>query len=471
MPKSLTRDFIIYGLGTGLSQSLFILLVPIYTQVFSSEEYGAMEIIQSGFILVSILGLLQLESAVGRFYFEAEDLNTKKNQLSTGFWMILLITTLVSFIIIFLAPTLSELLFSNQDYYNALIIVGFMLPFANLFNYFTVLIRFEKNPIAYGIITLIQLGTTLGLAICLVVWLRWGIEGVFYAQATGFIVGFLCYLIFFRKYLGLKFDEYVLKKYLRFSIPMVPGVMGNWANHHANKFVMLNLLSVKEVGLYAVAVKIASVFKLLEYAFRMAWNPFFIEIQKKADHRKVYRIVLKYVIVIISVLICLFALFASEIVKLVTNPSYYDADILVSITAFAFSLVSVSSIVGVGTILTSKTIYNTYSSFAGITINFTLLFILIPFYGLVAVPFSMLCGFITSLVSQWYFSEKLYKVGYSKIDFGLFFVFTLLFCVLCTFVLAPPFLLKIIIGLFLIGIGYFLFRKITPDTIAGFPNV
>lgn len=471
MPKALARDFLVYGLGAGLSQSLLILLVPIYSRVFSVEEYGAMELIQSGFILMSVLGLLQLESAAGRFYFEAENISSKRSQLSTGFWAILMISVLISIIFFLFASYLTDFFFSNQEYYSAILIVVAMLPFANLFNYFAVLIRFEKKPIAYGVITFIQLGITASLAVCLVVYLDWGIEGVFYAQAIGFVAGLIFYIIFFRKFIKLQFDRNVLRKYFDFSLPMVPGVIGNWANNHANRFVMLSLLSIKEIGIYAVAVKIASVFKLLEYAFRMAWGPYFIEQYKKPGHRKVYQRVLRYVVLAFAILICLFSLFAKEIIMLVTTPDYYSSILLVGFTGFAFALVAIGSIVGVGSILTTKTIYNTYSSFAGIGVNFGLLFLLVPKFGIVTVPISMLAGFLSTVICQWYFSEKLYNVGYSKLDFGLFFLATLFLTTLFTFVINPSFTLKIAIGFILTSIGYFIFRRLYYVPNASYSNL
>ena len=67
MFKGLTKDFIIYGIGSALSKLTSLLLLPFFTHYFTPEEYGALELIIITTTLGSILGLLQLESALTRF--------------------------------------------------------------------------------------------------------------------------------------------------------------------------------------------------------------------------------------------------------------------------------------------------------------------------------------------------------------------------------------------------------------------
>ena len=60
MLKGLVKDVIIYGIAGGLSKSLMILLLPIFTRYFTPEEYGIVDIVTSVLMFLSIMSMLQI---------------------------------------------------------------------------------------------------------------------------------------------------------------------------------------------------------------------------------------------------------------------------------------------------------------------------------------------------------------------------------------------------------------------------
>jgi O-antigen/teichoic acid export membrane protein len=410
MSKKLAKSFLIYGIGIGLSQSILIFLVPVYTRYFSAKEYGTIDILNTAFTLLTILGLLQIESAIGRFYYEAKDLQEKKQYISTALWAVLGLSSLVTIIVFLFSHVFSSILFQTQSFNSAIIIIALSIPFTTLFSLFSVIIRFENKPFIYCIITFLQIASTIGLSLWLVIIKKMGIDGVFYGQFYGYVIGLVLYLYFFRKNIGLIFNKEIITKYLRFSLPMLPGVIGGWAVINANRFIMLNLLTVTDIGIYGVAYKIASIFRLLELAFRMAWQPFFIELYKIPGHRKTYIKVFKYVSSILAILVTLSFLLAKFIVHFITTPAFYESYKLVGWISISFALLIISSTVTLGPTLKFKTIYSTYSNFISFIVNFLFLYLLTPKYGILGVPYSMILGNIALLISGWLFSEKLYPV-------------------------------------------------------------
>ena len=94
MLKGLTKDFILYGIGGALSKASSIILLPFYTFYFSPEEYGVLELLTIIITLSSIMGLLQLESSLSRFFYEYK--TEERKQLITTLF---LFSGLLSFII------------------------------------------------------------------------------------------------------------------------------------------------------------------------------------------------------------------------------------------------------------------------------------------------------------------------------------------------------------------------------------
>ena len=78
MIKGLAKDFILYGVAGALTKASSIILLPFYTFYFSPEEYGVLELLMVIITLSSIMGLLQLESALSRFFYEYKAQERKK---------------------------------------------------------------------------------------------------------------------------------------------------------------------------------------------------------------------------------------------------------------------------------------------------------------------------------------------------------------------------------------------------------
>ena len=414
LPKELLRSFIIYGLGTGLSQSILIFLVPVYANYFSTDEYGALEIIVSMGLFVSIMTMLQIESAVGRFYFEHKDLLDRKAHISTGFWSIFIVSSIICGVLLLLSERITQLLFSSSDFWLALFLAVLTVPVANLFNYFNVLIRYEKKPVIYSVITLTQVSSTIFLSILLVIVFDFGIAAVFIGQLTGYFIGLISYIYYFKQDIFRNIDITIWKKYLHFSLPTIPAVLSAWGNNHANRFAMLSLLSLGEIGIYMVAYKIASVFKLLEIAFRMAWQPFFIEHYKHVAAPALFKRIVILLIVVLSVLVLLSFLIGPWALRLVSSPEFESGSSIVGWLSLSFVIVIISSALNIGPVVMKKTIYNTYSYIISMVVNFTCLFILVPRIGILGAAMSLVMGNVVLLMLSWYFSERLYPVFSNK---------------------------------------------------------
>jgi O-antigen/teichoic acid export membrane protein len=354
MSKQLLKSFLIYGIGAGLSQSLLILLVPVYTNYFNTAEYGAFEVISSGFILLTIFGMLQIESAIGRYYYDLDTPEKKKHYISTAVYSVAGFSLVVCLLASALSNSLSVLFFDTEDYSTILRVAFMAVPLANLFNLFAVMVRYEQKPVLYSIVTFLQISLNIAIALYCVISLNTGIIGVFYGQIAGFSIGLLLYLFYFRKYLQFSFDKAILNNYFHFSLPMIPAVLGSWLNNHANRFLMVSQLTLSDIGIYSVALKVASVFKLLDMAFRMAWQPFFIQQYQQPGHKELYRKVFRGVSVLVLSLVAVMFLIASPLIQLITTPEYYASAKIVGLLSLALALPIIASTVNLGPILKKK---------------------------------------------------------------------------------------------------------------------
>jgi len=425
MFKELAKSFLIYGVASGIGKFISLFLVPIYTRMFTPDQYGVIDLISTLIALVSILGMAQLESAVARYYYTVKETTERRLYVSTALWTIVTLSIFWVVIVFFLAGYISELLFKTNQYRSIISTALLIIPFSNIFSFLTVVMRFDKKPVIYAAFVTVQLLSTVGISVWLVVFERTGIAGVFYGQLFGFILGAAAPLFYLRRLLVFTWDRQLLKKYFRYSLPLVPAVAGNWLNAYASRFVMLGYLTLADIGLYTVALKIASVFHLIDAAFRMAWLPFMWENFERPDHRDIYKRIMKIVTIGVFLAIVAFSLFGKEALTLVATSDYVKASPLIGMLAFAIGLTIVVQTIGLGAGITKRTEYNTLIYFTGVGMNVGSLLILVPEMGLIAVPLSFLFSTTVTVALTWLNSEKLYYIGFSKSYFIMAYALTL----------------------------------------------
>ena len=424
MLKDLGKSVFIYGIASSISKFVGIFLIPIFSRYFSPEQYGSLDLISTVISFVAILGMLQLESAISRYYYEAEGRN-RNVYISTAFWTILILSALLLILIILLSDVISFKIFDTLQYSSLIKFASLNIILLNLFGYLTVLLRFQNKPILYSIVIFLQFIITFLISVVLVYYNK-GIISFFIGQAAGLLTGIVVIIIYLRKSFVFTIDKKVLKDFFNYSLPQVPAVAGNWMNSYVNRFVMLSSLTIADIGIYTVALKIASIFNLLENAFRMAWEPYLWSKIKIPGHKELLRTLSISISIIIFSFALLFMLFSKEALLLLSTKEYIDALPVIKILIFAFSFPILTQVFGIGTSVAKKTIYNTISFFGGVVINLSMLFILVPHIGLIGVPLSLCISNLTILFLMWYFSEKKYFIGFNyRIEIIIILIFSL----------------------------------------------
>lgn len=428
--KKLVKDFLIYGLSSSIGKFVGFFLVPIYTRAFTPEDFGILDIISTVTFFFALVGMMQIESAVARYYYTFNNSEEKKKFISTAVTSIMILSGIIVIFSTLFSPILSKLLFKDTGYGLIIIIAVIHIPLSNLAALFGILLRYRKEPVIYTIIHTLQILTIAGITIWLVVFKKIGILGVFIGQLSGFFIISMIMVYYLKKEYCIFFSLKSFKKIIRYSAPLVPATTGTWMNKSINRFVMLAYLSLGDIGLYAVAMKLASIISILASALKMAWLPFFWETLESADHKRIIKIFHLYVSIGFFILVIFATLLSGPLIKLLTTPAYYSASRLVGILVFAIGLSEIIyQIVGLGPAITKRTEFNTIIYFTSSAINISLLFLLVPKYGLIAVPVCLLVANSVHVLLGWINSERLYFMGFNKSVFVFAYSFTLLFTI------------------------------------------
>lgn len=263
--KNLLKDTVIFGIGGIGSKLILFLLVPLYTNYLSTEEYGIADLIFTISQFIIPFASLVVFDAVVRF---ALSKNEKKEDVLLSSLVVWGIGSLVTI----LATPLVGLYAPIAKWKWYLCIYVIINIFMNIeLNY----IKAKEQNKLYATISIVQ---TLAMAlsnILFIVIIPLGIDGYVFANIIGNLVAAVGIFIFgkvFRDIQNAKFSSILLKRMLSYSAPLVLNSVSWWAIHSANKIIVELFLGASILGIYTVATKIPSLINVMISIFQQSWG-------------------------------------------------------------------------------------------------------------------------------------------------------------------------------------------------------
>lgn len=417
------KDLGIYGILPIFSKFIGFLLVPIYTRVFSPEDFGMIEMYSSAAMFIIFFISMEIYTAVGRYFFETKAEEDRSILVSTGLWF----NVISSFFFVALVLILKNLIASkylniatiDSTYYAVVL----WIPLNAIYSYLSVMMRFEKKPKVFVTVNVIQIIVRLTTIILLVVVAKIGISGLFVGNIAGELFGIIAISIYLKKYISFVFNRNILIKLLRFSLPLLPGLLliglqKPWAN-----YIIQSQLSYTDLGLYSLGLRIVSLFTIISFGFRMAWRPYLYEQVAKGNFNRDTKRIFKFFLVVLSFAAVLLSLFAKEIVILISTEQYLDSFKVVGFLTINVMLQILGQIIGIGPEITKKTYWITIKSVIQVVVTIASLKILTSSFGLVGIPIALLSGTLASFLIMWAVTEKMLKINFPKLSIALSFAF------------------------------------------------
>jgi O-antigen/teichoic acid export membrane protein len=441
--RELIKSFLSFGLATVIERVIAFVLLPIYTRYFTTAEFGVIDLITVVIGMIIIFAHLQLETSLQRYYFDYE--GDEKNLFISTIVITMVILSVILMIILALGSGLvSQLVLKNVHYSNLFILAAVQIPFINYSMLALVILRYEKKNKLFTIMISVKMLLTVLFTVIFVVWLRMGLNGVFYAQLIGLVVSSVLLFFSIREFSTYKISNGLLKKAFAYAIPQFPARIGSVLLTYANRFFMVGYLTLSAVGIYSLSLKLASVLQLVYAAFVMAWAPFMFEQRKRDNHKEVFAKVLLLTASPLFLLVSIISIFSKELVYIVASPKFLSASHYLGALCLYFALFIFKEIVDIGPKFTEKTKYLSYTFFISLVVNLVSLYFSVKLYGLEGVVYSMLLTNTVLLIVSWVISNKLYYIPYNAWQF-IFMALPAFFLSVLTMYMMPSLWVKIFI--------------------------
>ena len=416
--KQLTRQTLIYGAGNVLSRLVTFLLLPLFTNVLSPEEYGLTTLVYVFLGFMNIVYHYGLDAAFMRYYSNADGGGEKHSLFSTALWLGAATSTALSIVILLASTGLSSLLLGSASFGHLFRLTAAILLLDAVSHVPFALLRLEERAAQFVAIKFMNVMITLGMNIYLVVMKGMGLDGVFLSVATASAFTTFFVLLATIRSIRPHFDPKLVRSLLRFGLPFLPAGLASIAMESIDRYILAGLTDTATVGVYSAGYKLGIFMLLLTTAFQFAWQPFFLKAGDRPESKPLFsRVFTSFMVVALCVWTVL-TLFLPEIIRLklggawLIGPAFHEAESIVPIILMAYLFQGAYLNFLPGIYFAEKTTY-----IAGITglsalINVAVNFSLIPLYGMTGAAYATLAGHATMALLTYFVSRKLFPVPY-----------------------------------------------------------
>lgn len=411
MLKKLLKESFIYGLSGYISKFIGVFLLPIYTAVLNPSDYGILDLLNSVAVFSSFLIISGTDASVGYYYFRKEFREEKNILVSSGLIIRIFFSLSIAVILVIISPFLSDLMFHGEG--SELIkLYSLYIAFSSIFVFATELLRFSIKPWLYTFFSTGNVLLNILSAVLFVLVFRLGVKGVIYASILSYGIFAVFGIIYILKNYKLQFSFKWVKNILAYGAPLIGTAVASWILNYSDRYFLNFLSGLDQIGIYSVGLKIAAIMGAFSGAFQMAWGPFCADIQYETNAKKIYAKVFQLYFVLNTILVFMVSIFASEILKVLTQPAYYSAVYVIPLLSFSMVFSGGYFIAAVGIGLSKKLQHTIWIMFIAAGINIILNTLLTPTWLSVGAAIAILGAnfaiFIFTLVT----SQKYYRIEY-----------------------------------------------------------
>lgn len=267
--KKLFKNTGILTLGQFSSKLLVFLLVPLYTNVLTTEEYGTYDLLYTTVSLLYPIVTLNISVSAQRFLMD-KDADVKTISKVSAKYACVGLIVLLGIITINKFFRISQLL---SHYGIQFFLLFFAIEFSCLFVDYAIGLERMKDVAISGVVSTI---ITLVMNVLMLIVCDRGLNGYFIASISGPVFQ-TCYLFCTLKIWSKLARKYTLnrnleKEMLTFCIPQIANTTSWWINNTADRYIITWFCGVGINGVYSIAYKIPSIINIFSGVFGQAWG-------------------------------------------------------------------------------------------------------------------------------------------------------------------------------------------------------
>jgi|GEM_PF-6298717 Membrane protein involved in the export of O-antigen and teichoic acid len=416
--KLLMKDSFVFGGLSAFTKFFSLFLTPILTRLLTKDQYGSMDILVPITSIAATIIICGMDSAIARFYYKTESETEKKQIISNGFWVQIIISLVLTGTLFLLKKPLLEWYLGDsydpvqESYMNMIIyIVLFSTPIRYAQNLLIwIFKRKEYVLLSVGYITFNFLGIITCIYLC-----KDKVLGVFLGQVIPAILFSIIALSFIKRYLVFKIDKTILFSMLKYGAPLLMVAFIPALVPSLDRFMINKYLGLPDVATYGIGYRVASLIAIPIMSINTAMGPFMLALHKEKNAEKLFNLIAYCIIIVISVLIMVMVVIAPFLITALATSAYLPGLIVVIPLSFYFLMEMLKSIGAVGIDLSMKTYWNLILYPISILVLFGLLTIMTKHFGIVGAANALMISSLFNFLMFTFVGTRLYPFKYNLI--------------------------------------------------------
>ncbi|MDB5050331.1 MAG: polysaccharide biosynthesis protein, partial [Fibrobacteres bacterium] len=427
--RALAKESLVYGVSSIASRFLNFLLVPFYTHVLTTSDFGVSNIVFAIIAFLNIVYQFGFDAAYLRLS-QDEDEEGRKRLFSTAFWSQALASLGFSLPMLALSGPLAHAFLMPDSQRKLFLYAAGILVLDTLKVVPMAHLRRQHAALRFALINLGNVLVNIAANLLFVLYWRKGIEGVFMANLAASAFTLVLVMPVLLANVRAAFQGPIFRQLLRFGLPLVPAGLYGVVNEMAGR-IFMRLLSQADIdrlypgrgydvqqlsGLFAWAWKLGVFGLLLVQMYRMAWQPFFQQRQKDADAADLFGRILTYLCHFIGFASVTLMVFLDKLVALpvmgrtVIAPAYWPGLVIVPGVLLSYAIQAWVVHFTLGLYIAKRTKYLMWINGAGAVVTLIGNAVLIPLLGLWGATLSAILCYLVIAVMITRKSQQLFPI-------------------------------------------------------------
>lgn len=265
--KYLLKNVGILTVSNFVTKLLAFFLIPLYTNILTTIEYGIFDIFNTSISILIPLLTLGISEAIILFLINKEI--EEKSVITISIKYLLLGSLVIALLLIInyflnIIPTI-------KDYSLFFFLMFFSQTLTNIT---TAYARGKDKLDILSISNIIACITIISFNILFLLVFKTGLSGYFLANILSFFIQSIYIMFKLKIFNDIDFSkDYKTQtnKMLSYSKPTVVSSIGWWINNASDKYVVTYFCGLAENGIYSIASKIPSMLNVIQNIFNQAW--------------------------------------------------------------------------------------------------------------------------------------------------------------------------------------------------------
>ena len=448
--KNLVTNSLVFTIANLGSKIISFVMVPLYTYVLTTEEYGTVDLMTTiNSLLIPIL-FLCVSDAVLRYCMDKR--YNAKEIISNSLYIYIWGAAIICLII----PILGKL-YPDIAPYN--IHLGMLFLSNGLMQGCNQYLRASGHVKAFAANGIVYTFVFASLNVLFLVKLKFGISGYLYSMILTNIVCIIVAATFSKIWKVLTFKIYpkTFRIILKYSVPLIPNALMWWIMDASDKLIITYYLGVGATGIFAIAKKLPTLIDTFHSIFNQAWQISAIQENDSSNVKEftstVYKTYFTCIILVVGGLLTI----ARPFVTYALGESYQATWRYIPFLLLSVGCSSLSGFLSANLIAAEQTVQIFKTTVVVEVINTILNFILIPTLGLNGGAIATFVGFLVVLIIR---ENVLKKQNKLEILFNRSTLITIIVIQIIVYYILPLNIAFVILSLFEVSLLVFSWRII-----------